>query len=89
MLSNGPDVCARASLARSNAADGQTRRMKWVDMAERKDKTVPDVRDKPRKKTDAAFDLWLQRGLHKLYDNVANEPVPEALLRLIEEDRKK
>ena len=36
-----------------------------------------------------AFDIWLQRGLHQLYDDIAQEPVPEELLRLIEEDRKK
>jgi len=36
---------------------------------------------------DRAFDLWLQRGLHQLYDTVAKEPIPEDLLRLIEEDR--
>lgn len=36
---------------------------------------------------DRAFDLWLQRGLHQLYDSVAKEPLPEDLLRLIEEDR--
>ncbi|WP_149537847.1 NepR family anti-sigma factor [Siccirubricoccus phaeus] len=36
---------------------------------------------------EQAFDLWLQRGLHQLYDNVANEPIPDALLKLIEEDR--
>ena len=41
---------------------------------------------KPRK-TEAAFDLWLQKGLHELYDKVANEPVPDELLKLIEEDR--
>ena len=39
--------------------------------------------------TDAAFDIWLNRGLHELFDVVANEPVPEELLKLIEEDRKK
>jgi hypothetical protein len=38
-------------------------------------------------KGDAAFDLWLKRGLHKIYDDVANEPIPEELLKLIEEDR--
>jgi len=37
----------------------------------------------------AAFDLWLQRGLHQLFDNVAKEPIPEELLRLIEEARRK
>jgi hypothetical protein len=36
---------------------------------------------------DQAFDLWLTRGLHQLYDQVAKEPLPEELLRLIEEDR--
>ncbi len=43
---------------------------------------------KPRK-TEAAFDLWLQKGLHDMFDNVAREPVPDELLRLIEEDRKR
>jgi hypothetical protein len=38
---------------------------------------------------DQAFDLWLHRSLHQLYDRVATEPVPEELLRLIEEDRAK
>jgi len=40
-------------------------------------------------KGDAAFELWLQRGLHQIYDTIAEEPVPEELLRLIEEDRNK
>lgn len=36
-----------------------------------------------------AFDLWLQRGLHELFDDIANEPVPEALLKIIEAGRPK
>ena len=48
-------------------------------------RAVPEA---PKQKMDA-FDLWLQRGLHQLYDDVANEPLPEDLLRLIEEDRTK
>lgn len=39
--------------------------------------------------SEAAFDLWLQRSLHQLFDKVAKEPIPEELLRLIEEDRRK
>ena len=35
------------------------------------------------------FDLWLKRGLHQIYDDVAKEPIPEELLKLNEEDRKK
>lgn len=33
------------------------------------------------------FDLWLQRSLHETFEAVAAEPIPENLLRLIEEDR--
>ena len=38
-------------------------------------------------KPDEAFDKWLKLGLHQLYDTVTREPVPDDLLRLIEEDR--
>ena len=38
------------------------------------------------KEVDQAFDVWLRRGLHQLYDTVAREPIPDELLRLIEED---
>ncbi len=40
-----------------------------------------------KRKGDNAFDVWLQRGLHQMFDAVAAEPVPEDLLRLIEDDR--
>lgn len=36
---------------------------------------------------DQAFDRWLERGLHRLYDDVAKEPIPDELLRLIEGDK--
>lgn len=38
---------------------------------------------------DAAFDIWLHRGLHQMFDDVAKEPIPPELLRLIEQDRGK
>ncbi|GEN15060.1 hypothetical protein NCH01_14910 [Neoasaia chiangmaiensis] len=44
---------------------------------------------RPEQEPNSAFDLWLKRGLHQLFDDVANEPIPEELLRLIEEDRDK
>jgi hypothetical protein len=62
--------------------------MKQIAMKQRKDKPIP-VRPPKERQIDAAFDLWLQKGLHKLFDEVAQEPVPEELLRLIEEDRDK
>jgi len=34
-----------------------------------------------------AFDLWLRQSLHEAFGAVAAEPVPEDILRLIEEDR--
>ncbi len=52
-----------------------------------KQPVVPATQDK-KPKMDA-FDVWLQRGLHQLYDDVAGEPIPDDLLRLIEEDRSK
>jgi len=45
------------------------------------------VRRDPGHKAERAFDVWLQRGLHQMYDSVAREPVPDSLLRLIEDDR--
>jgi hypothetical protein len=49
----------------------------------------PDKRRDRKGTPDAAFDLWLQRGLHAMYDDIAREPIPEELLRLIEQDRPK
>jgi hypothetical protein len=48
---------------------------------------VPPPDDGPEGGGGSAFDLWLRRGLHQLFDDVAREPVPEELLRLIESDR--
>ncbi|WP_428375327.1 NepR family anti-sigma factor [Lichenicoccus sp.] len=45
----------------------------------------PVRRGKP--KPPSAFDQWLTRGLHELFDDVAREPIPEDLLRLIEDDQ--
>ena len=39
-----------------------------------------------RSSPDAAFDLWLNRNLHQIYDQVAQEPIPPELLALIQGD---
>ena len=52
-----------------------------------KAKAPPPTPPKKSRRAEAAFDLWLQKGLHEIYDQVANEPVPDELLKLIEEDR--
>ncbi len=44
----------------------------------------------PKKRSvDPAFDIWLTRGLHQMFDDVASEPIPDELLRLIQEDKEK
>ena len=65
-------------------------------MPKAKDPTAPPETPPPsaalpkrHRKSEAAFDVWLQRGLHEIFDKVASEPVPEELLKLIEEDRKR
>ena len=53
------------------------------------DDKAPASRRRRGSPTEPAFDAWLKRGLHQMFDDVANEPIPEELLRLIEEDRDK
>ena len=60
--------------------------MNHFTMTQRKSRSPLPQRRQSRP-ADAAFDLWLNRGLHKLYDEVAREPVPDELLKLIEENR--
>ena len=38
--------------------------------------------------SERPFDLWLQKQLHAMYDEIANEPLPEDLLDLIDHDAK-
>jgi len=63
-------------------------------MRDRKTKPGSRVRseagkpESPPDAADQAFDIFLARGLHKLYDDVASQPLPPELLRMIEEDRK-
>ena len=47
----------------------------------------PEGTPRRKRKTDSAFDQWLQRGLHQMFDDVANEPVPDELRKLIDDDR--
>lgn len=62
--------------------------MKHVLMT-RRNEPPPEQDPASKGKSEGAFDLWLKRGLHQLFDDVTNEPLPDALLKLIEDDRKK
>ena len=35
------------------------------------------------------FDMWLQKQLHAMYDEIASEPLPNDLLNLIDQDAAK
>jgi hypothetical protein len=35
--------------------------------------------------TSAAFDTWLERKLHEMFDSVTVEPIPDDLLKVIAE----
>jgi hypothetical protein len=35
---------------------------------------------------DRPFDMWLQKQLHAMYDEIAAEPLPNDLVSLIERD---
>jgi hypothetical protein len=66
---------------------GATEILKQPDMKQpRSKKTKSEKAPTPQ---SVAFDLWLQRGLHQMFDDVASEPIPEELLKLIENDRPK
>ncbi len=58
--------------------------MNHFSMTQRRKPPRPPNQSKP---SDDAFDVWLNRGLHQLFDDVANEPIPDELLKLIKEDR--
>ena len=62
--------------------------MKNFRMADEKGKSE----DKPveqSRSTDAAFDIWLNRGLHQIFDDVMNEPIPPELLKILRSDEEK
>jgi len=62
--------------------------MKHFSMTERKEKPARKP-NKQSRTTDSAFDLWLNRGLHELFDDVMKEPVPPELLKIVQDDKKK
>ncbi len=66
---------------------GATEILKQPDMKQPRAKKPKG--EKAATPQSSAFDLWLQRGLHQMFDDVASEPIPDELLKLIENDRTK
>ena len=62
--------------------------MKNFRMSDEKGPSRKKPADQSRS-TDAAFDNWLNRGLHQSFDHVMNEPIPPELLKILQNDKKK
>jgi hypothetical protein len=61
------------------------------DNKPQKDRAAEAARDKKVKEPTAErpFDMWLQKQLHAMYDEIAAEPLPNDLVDLIERDASK
>ena len=44
------------------------------------------VRQRPKAPAERPFDMWLQKQLHAMYDEIASEPLPDDLVNLIDHD---
>ena len=47
------------------------------------------TRPRAKASTERPFDMWLQKQLHAMYDEIAGEPLPTDLLGLIDSDAAK
>ena len=60
------------------------------DNKPQKDWAAEAARDnKVKESTERPFDMWLQKQLHAMYDEIAAEPLPNDLVSLIERDASK
>jgi hypothetical protein len=61
------------------------------DNKPQKDRDAEADRNKKVKEptTERPFDMWLQKQLHAMYDEIAAEPLPNDLVDLIERDADK
>jgi hypothetical protein len=47
------------------------------------------ARQRAKPSAERPFDMWLQKQLHAMYDEIASEPLPNDLLNLIDRDAAK
>ncbi len=52
-------------------------------------RAADSVRQRAKAPADRPFDMWLQKQLHAMYDEIAGEPLPNDLLNLIDHDAAK
>lgn len=51
-------------------------------------KSSRDLGRRQKSVPDAALLLWLERGLHAMFDGIEQEPLPQSMVELVEKDRK-
>ena len=57
------------------------------DNKPQKDRAADSARnEKMNAPSERPFDMWLQKQLHAMYDEIAAEPLPDNLVSLIERD---
>jgi hypothetical protein len=49
-------------------------------------RTGEPARPRAKASSERPFDMWLQKQLHAMYDEIASEPLPNDLLNLIDHD---
>jgi hypothetical protein len=49
-------------------------------------KSIDEMKSQAKAPKDRPFDMWLQKQLHAMYDEITAEPLPDDLINLIEND---
>ena len=50
------------------------------------DRAADRVGQRAKPSAERPFDMWLQKQLHAMYDEIASEPLPNDLMRMIDRD---
>jgi hypothetical protein len=66
-------------------ADEKSRKSKSIGGESTKLKAVAKASGSPLS-VERPFDMWLQKQLHAMYDEITAEPLPSDLLNLIDKD---
>jgi hypothetical protein len=50
------------------------------------DRAADRMGQRAKPAAERPFDMWLQKQLHAMYDEIASEPLPNDLMRMIDRD---
>ena len=79
-LGQGSVECSSFRAQRTMANDNKPQKDRAADAARKKNVKAP---------TERPFDMWLEKQLHAMYDEITAEPLPDELTSLIERDAAK